>query len=65
MKKTIKDLEQIFFKQFGDLSCGGFLNPTIENETDEYIYFRCFYDNYDNKNDSWNYEYNKKTEQFV
>jgi hypothetical protein len=60
----LEGLEELFAEQYGDLACGGFLNPTVESDDGVDILFRCFYDNFDNEDDSWHYGYCRKSRQF-
>jgi hypothetical protein len=57
-------MESLFEEQFGDLPCGGLLNPQKVEETNEHIIFRCNYDNFEGDDDAWYYGYNKETKQF-
>ena len=65
MKTTIEELEALFDEQFGDLPTGGFLNPTVETETDSEIIIRCYYNNFDNDEDCWRYSYDKNTKEIT
>lgn len=56
---------ELFFQQFGELPCGGFINATIEDETADDILFRCHYNNFDNEDDSWHYNFCKLTGNFT
>jgi hypothetical protein len=59
-----EELELLFEEQFGDLPVGGWLNPTFEHESHGDLIFRCYYDNFDNEEDSWHYSYDVRTKQF-
>lgn len=60
----IGDLADIFDEQYGNLPVGGFLNPTIESDDGNGVLFRCYYENYDNEDDSWHYGYCRKSRLF-
>lgn len=55
----IETLERRFLEIFGDLPCGGFINPTMVFEDEQRIMFRCFYNGCDWAGDCWYYEYDK------
>jgi hypothetical protein len=61
---TITVLAEKFKEQFPNLPVGGFYNPTVESEDDTHIAFRCYYDNYDNEENSWRWTYDKGTGKF-
>lgn len=54
----------LFEKQYGDLPVGGFLNPEIVEETDNFLIFKCHYDNFESDEDIWHYGFNLATRQF-
>ena len=43
---------------------GGFTNPTVEYTDANTISFRCFYNGYDNKSDSWHWYLDRRTGEF-
>jgi hypothetical protein len=57
-------LAAMFDRQFPDVPTGGFLNPTFVSEHRGHVEFRCFYDNYDNEDDSWTWYWDSKTGEF-
>jgi len=61
---TIDDYEELFCKQYGDLPCGEFILPEIEEENDREIIFRCHYENFELEEDVWHYGFDKNTKQF-
>lgn len=63
MQQAVSDA---FYDQHAPVyrTIGGFFNPTVEGATETTIYFRCFYDGYDNEDDSWNYEVDRLTGKF-
>ncbi len=63
-ERELEALSEQFDKQFPDCSIGGFCNPTFVCENETIIEFRCFYDNYEDEEDSWTWYWVKKTKQF-
>ena len=66
---TDEDTEQLteeFIQQFPGLFVGGFYNPELIYENEDYLEFRCNYDNYghDEENDSWTWYYDITTKRF-
>ena len=57
-------LNELFFNQYGDLPVGGFINPSVEGVINDTIIFHCHYDGFDNEEDSWEYGFDVKKEQF-
>ena len=45
---TISKLGELFEKQYGELPCGGWINPEIIYSTTDEILIRCYYNNYNN-----------------
>lgn len=66
IESDLNELTTKFNDQFPYTNIGGFYNPTLEcihsNSGD--LEFRCYYDNYDNKEDSWTWYYSIKTNKF-
>lgn len=54
----------LFEKQFGDLPCGGFINPEIVEEDQETIVFRCHYNGFEADGDVWEYGFNIVSREF-
>lgn len=67
MEMNVHELELLserFEKQFSDVNVNEFCNPTLAVEDATTLEFRCYYNNYDNEDDSWTWYYNKKTKVF-
>ncbi len=57
-------LGETFDRQFPDLAIGEFLNPTFVSKHCGQVEFRCYYDNYDNEEDSWTWYWDEAAGQF-
>jgi len=55
------ELENLFAAQYGELPCGGWLNPTFDHMEGDNPIFRCYYNNFDNEEDCWYYGYDPAT----
>lgn len=63
LQENRHELTEAFERQF-NLPVGGFYNPTVVYADRNEIEFRCFYDNFDNDEDSWTWYYDLKTKEF-
>ena len=64
-ERNYQKLTRLFYEQYGDLPCGGWKNPRVSCVLDDdTIEIHCHYDMLDTKDESWEYLFNMKTEQF-
>ena len=49
-------------RNFSDI--GGLENPEVRGIDDDYIEFWCYYNNFDNEDDGWYWNLNRKTCEF-
>ena len=64
---TLDDYETKFEQQFAGTAyytVGGFYNPQIDYEDAREVAFFCHYDGYSDRDDGWEWYYNKETGMF-
>lgn len=61
----MSELIKLFEQRYGNLSCGGLLNPETESLDENLVLVKCHYDGFEGENDEWAYLFDTRTKQFT